>query len=104
MVEKNFSHEIAKGGIIAILGMSFGRLVIYLFNLLTARLGTTEYGVLSLGIVIITFLSLLSLLGLRMGVIRYVSYYLEQKDLSRAKGAFTSSLIIAFPVSIITSV
>mgnify|MGYP001578847148 FL=1 len=103
MIAEHLSKKIAKGAILVFLGMIFGRLIGYLYVMLVARLGSSQYGILSLGIAIVSFLSALATLGLDEGVLRYISYYKGKEDKARIKGAIVSSLRIVIPLSLFFS-
>jgi len=96
-----YPRKLAKGAIIVFLGMFFGRALTYLYVALVARLGSTEYGLLSLGFAFVSFLSIFSILGLRTGVIRYVSFYKGKNNQKKIKGTIYSSLKISLPVSLV---
>ena len=68
-----FSKRMAKGAVIVFFGMLLSKALAYLYVALLARLGSSEYGLLSLGISIVSFISIFSLLGLNTGIIRYIS-------------------------------
>ena len=83
---------IAQGAILLIIGSLVGKLFIYLFRLLAARIGSSEYGILSLGITIISFVGILALLGFDRGVLRFVSFYKGKEDNKMIKSYISSSL------------
>jgi len=99
-----YSNKIAKGAIIVFLSMLVGRLLTYLYIAIIARLGSENYGLLSLGFAIISFLSIIALMGLTTGVIRYVSYYKGKGNKEKIKGVILSSIKISLPLSIILSI
>ena len=94
------SKNIAKGGVIVFAGMLISRLLAYLYVALVARLGSSEYGLLSLAIVIVSFLSIIATFGFRTGIIRYIAYYKGKKDDKGIKGSIISSLKVSLPLSI----
>ena len=95
-----FSKRIAKGAIIVFLGMLLGRVLAYLYVALVARLGSSEYGLLSIAIVIVSFISIFVTLGLRTGIVRYISYFNGKKDNKRIKGTIFSSLKLSLPLTL----
>lgn len=96
-----FSKRIAKGAIIVFLGMLLSRALAYLYVTLVARLGSSEYGLLSLAMVTVSFISIFATLGLRIGIIRYTAYYRGKKDNKRIKGSIVSSLKLSLPLSLV---
>src|SRR3989344_2491007 len=96
-----FSKRMAKGAVIVFFGMLLSKALAYLYVALVARLGSSEYGLLSLGISIVSFISIFSLLGLNTGIIRYISYYNGKQDDRRIKGTILSSLRLSLPVSLV---
>ncbi|MFH1593034.1 MAG: flippase [Candidatus Woesearchaeota archaeon] len=102
-MSRAYLEKIAKSAVLVFLGTLFGRLFGYLYVALVARLGSVEYGLLSLGFAIVSFLIALSLFGLEGGIVRFVSFYRGKNDKQRIKGTITSSLKIVFPVSIALS-
>ncbi len=95
---------VVKGAGISFIGLAFSNIVFYLARLVLARaLTPSEYGLLFLALSVIYLLMSFVTLGLDGGVQRYASYYLARKDMKRTKGAITSSLKMALPVSIIAS-
>ena len=98
-----FSQQIAKGALIVFLGMIVGKALSYFYVILLSRLGSSTYGLLSIGFAIISFLIIISLLGLSTSVTRYVAYYIGKKDKKRIKSTITSSIKIVLPLSILIS-
>src|SRR3989344_5772248 len=96
-----YSKKIAKGAAIVFVGMLFSKVISYLYVALLARLGSSEYGLLSLAMAIISFASIFALFGLGIGIIRYVSYYKGKRDNRKIKGIIFSSLRISLPISLI---
>ena len=78
------------------------RLIRFFYRLITSRyLGPADYGLLSLGIMVLNVVALLSLIGLDMGTIRYVSFYNSKGDKSRIKGTLLSTLKISSLIGIV---
>ena len=99
-----YSKKIAKGALISFLGMVFGRGLTYLYVALIARLGSSKYGLLSLGFTIVLFLSSLAMIGLKSGIVRYISFYLGKNDNNRIKGTIVSSIKTTLPISVILTI
>lgn len=97
-------EKIVKGAFLVLFSMVFGKLFSYLYVILVAtKLGSHEYGLLSLGMAILSFASALSILGLDEGIIRFVPFYkgkneetlLKNTILTSLKTVLNSSLFIA---------
>ena len=101
MKNHEYFEKIAKGAIIFFLGLILARGLTYLYVALVARLGSSEYGLLSLGFTITLFLSSLALVGLKSGIVRYISFYIAKKNNSKIKGTILSAIKISLPISII---
>jgi len=91
---------IVKGAGFAFIGMFLGRIFSYFFNFIIARLGTEQYGLLSLGFAILVILTTFSILGLRSGVLRYIAYYQSKGDNQGIKGTIISSMSLACTFSV----
>ena len=96
-----FSKRIAKGAIIVFFGLLLSKTLAYLYVALLARLGSSEYGTLSLALAIISFISIFAILGLKTGIVRYVSYYKGKQDYQKLKGTIISSLRLSLPINIV---
>lgn len=93
---KNYALKILlKGAGFMYLGVILSKLLSYLYRIIIARIGTSEYGLLSLGIAVISMVIYIPLLGMDEGIIRYVSYYIGIKNEQRIKGIITSALKIS---------
>jgi len=96
--------QVARGAGIIFIGGIFAYLSNFIYRLIISRyLGPAEYGLISLGQMMLSFGILIALLGLNQGMIRYVSYYRAKKDLSKVKGYLLGSLKISLPISILIS-
>ena len=95
------SLQIVRGAIISFFGMIFGRGLTYLYVILLARLGSSEYGIISLGFAITLFLSTITMMGLKTVIVRYISFYQAKKDNKKIKGTILSSIKISLPISIV---
>lgn len=96
-----FSNKIAKGAIIVFFGMLISKVLAYLYVALLARLGSSNYGLISLSLAILSFVSTFAGLGLKTGITRYISYYKGKEDNKRIKGSILSSIQISLPLSLI---
>ncbi len=83
MEEKDVSADfarIAKGAGIVFLGMLASKVLTYAWRLVVARFGPEAYGLVSLGIALLTIATTLAMLGLANGVERFVAYYYGKKE------------------------
>src|SRR3989338_3355275 len=95
------AKKLAKGAGYAFIGYGLSKFLSYIYRVLIARISPTDYGNLSIVLAIFGIFSLFSLIGLNVGVTRYVAFYLAQNDLARAKGIAKISLIYAGIISLI---
>ena len=96
---------VARGAGIAFVGLVLGKLFAYLTRVFIARnMGPEAYGLISIGIAIISIVTIFSLIGLEQGLIRFIAFYRGKKDLRRVKGSIISSFKIALPISIFFSI
>ena len=94
--------NIAKGSLIILIGIFLSKFLTYIYRAIVARfLGSSDYGLLTLGLAIFGFIGILATLGLRSGVLRYVSFFRGKEDLRKVKGAITSSLRITLFLGIL---
>jgi len=100
-MEENHLKKIFSGALIILLGTVLSKILSYGYRVIVGRIGTEQYGLLSLGLAISGSLIVISTLGLNVGVQRYVSYYKGKLDNPRIKGVITSSLKILLPLSLV---
>ncbi len=81
------------GAFLVLSSIIFGKLFSYLFIVLVAvKLGSYEYGLLSIGMATLSFFSAFSLLGLDEGVLRFVPFYKGRNDQNLLKSTIITSL------------
>ena len=96
---------VARGAGVIFAGMFIGYFLAYLTRIVIARwLGPTDYGLLSLGIVVLGIATTLSLVGLTTGSMRHISFFKGKKDFRRIKGTIITALKISLPLSIVLSI
>mgnify|MGYP000330093392 CR=1 FL=1 len=92
-------RKIAKGAGVTFIGSLVGLVFGYLSRIIIARLlGAEDYGLISLGFAGMSIAATFSLIGLPVGVKRYVSYYKGMDDIGRIKGTILSAIKISFPL------
>ena len=96
---KNYEILLKAAGI-SMIGLVLSKLIAYLTTILIAKTGSNVLGILNLGFSIISFIAMISLLGLSNGILRYVSYYIGKKDKQRIKGTILSALKISSTIGI----
>ena len=94
-------NHIAKGTTILLIGVFISKILTFIYRLIIARLGTEEYGLLSLGITILGFSSVIAILGMNIGITRYVAYYNHKNKKEEILGMIRSALKITSITSII---
>lgn len=105
MSTSHYIEKIMHGAFLVFASMFFGKLFAYLFIIVIATsLGSHDYGVLSLGMAIFSFLNAFSLLGLDEGIIRFVSYFKGKNDLDSLKGTIYYSFKTILSTSIFFSI
>jgi O-antigen/teichoic acid export membrane protein len=92
--------QIIKGAGIVFFGMVLGKIIGFFYTMIVARIGTEQFGLLNLGLSVVSLVVIFSLLGFDSGILRYIPYYHGKGDKSRIKGALTSSFRICLPLSI----
>ena len=97
-----YHTKIAKGAGILFIGAIISKALTYVYRLIVARfLGSEPYGLLSIGLAVLSLATVLALLGLDSGTLRFISYYTGKKDEKRVKGTLTSAIKISLPLSIV---
>lgn len=107
-ISLNYANEvttIAKGAGIVLVGTVFFVGALYLFNIYIARvLGPGNYGLYSIGWAIFNILSIFALVGMDNGMVRFVSLYKGENNLSKVKGTILFGLFVVILISIIISI
>ena len=96
---KNYEVLLKAAGI-SMVGLVLSKLISYLIIIFVAKTGSNVLGILNLGLSIISFIAMTSLLGLNYGILRYVSYYIGKKDKRRIKGTIFSALKISSTIGL----
>ncbi len=95
---------ILKGAGIFILGTLISRILTYITRIFIARyFGSESYGLFNLGLAIVGFSIVFCLIGLPLGVQRYIAYYSARGENGIVKGILIFSLIVSGGISIIIS-
>ena len=97
--------NVAKGGFYIFLGMAISTITFSLYKILAARyLGPSDYGLLTLGIIILNIATIFGLAGIHHSIGKFVNHYFAEKDNSKIKGLLVSSFSITISLSIIVAV
>ncbi len=95
---------VAKGAGIAFLGLILGKFLDFSTRVFVARsMGPEIYGLIALGIAVISIIGRVTSFGFGMGVNRFISFYTGKKNLKKVKGAIFYSFRISLPVTLLFS-
>jgi len=101
MAEENKNlNLITKSAGIVLIGLIISKILGYAYRLITARLGTADYGLLSITLATASILTYISLLGTNEGITRYVSLNKKENE-EKVKSVINSALNITLPIGII---
>ncbi len=89
-----------KSAVFAFAGAIFARILGYLFKVMVARYDTQLYGLYSLGFSIIMFIIPFAMLGLGVGLNRYINHYQTKNEPDKANLAINTALKTAVPLSL----
>ncbi|MEK6936790.1 MAG: flippase [Nanoarchaeota archaeon] len=88
-----YMEKIVKGAFLVLFSMVFGKLFSYLYVVLVAiKLGSHDYGLLSLGLAVLSFSSALALMGLDEGILRFIPFYNGKNNQALVKNTLLISL------------
>lgn len=94
--------KVTKGAGIILGGNFAGKALLFFYTIFLAKvLGPEDLGLYFLGVTIIKSMTILSILGLDTGIVRYVSIYHGRNDPGRMKGTIIFSGIISMAPSIL---
>lgn len=100
-IEDYAIKNVAKGGFYIFLGMTISTITFFLYKILAARyLGPSDYGLMTLGIIILNIATIFGLAGIHHSIGKFVNHYFAQKDNSKIKGLLVSSFSITISLSI----
>ncbi|MBW2973153.1 flippase [Candidatus Woesearchaeota archaeon] len=95
---------VASGAGIIFFGSLFAYFANFIYQIIISRyLGPADYGLISLGQMVLNVGMILSLLGLNEGLVRYSAYYLGRKNVAKIKGVLLAVLKITIPASILVT-
>lgn len=95
---------IAKGAGIVFVGVTLSKLITYAYRIIVARIGTAEYGILSLALALFGIATVFAVAGLNVGVVRYFAFYRAKQDEARARGVLFSSLKVTALLGVLLAV
>ncbi len=99
---EKLSKDLARGAGIIFAGIFLMYVIKLFYRIVVSRyLGPEEYGLLSLGDMVMNFGYLIALIGLDVGLMKHLAYYRENNDIARMKGTFWLTLIISGILSVI---
>jgi O-antigen/teichoic acid export membrane protein len=95
--------RVAKGAGIVFVGAALWGGLIYLYHIYLARvLGPNSYGLYALGLAVFNILSIVSLMGMHYGLLRFVALYSGERDSCRIQGTILSALWLVTVVSVLS--
>jgi O-antigen/teichoic acid export membrane protein len=102
--QSNILKQVAGGAGIIFIGTFLFYVFRFAYQVVIARyLGPEDYGLISLGIMILNLSILIPLLGINEGIVHYIAYYRSIGNKIRLKSTFLTALKITLPLSIITT-
>lgn len=103
--DKANTTSLAKGAGIMLIGSMIAYALRYvIFIIATRGVGVDAYGIYSLGMSWITIASTIAVLGVDIGVVRYVSIFRGKNDVSRIKGTLFNSLGIVIIAGVVVGI
>ena len=94
--------KVAKGTAIAFLGMLIYMFLEFITRVIIARNATqSEYGIFSIGFVLLNFFVIISCLGLLAGTPRYIAYFRGKGDNNKVTGVISSSIQLSVIASLV---
>jgi O-antigen/teichoic acid export membrane protein len=99
--EERRLKTVTKGAGLVFAGMVISKVLTYFYRLVVAKYyGPDYYGLISIGLSVITLLAAAILLGLDSGVVRFAAFYAGKGDLKRARGAILTPFRVCVPIAI----
>ncbi len=96
---------VAKGAGLVFFGLAFSKVLTYFYRLIIARYyGPGDYGLISIGLSVITVLITILILGMDSGMVRFIPEYRTKNDDKRVKGTILKPIKISLPLSIVMAV
>ncbi|MFH1025704.1 MAG: flippase [Nitrospirota bacterium] len=87
---------LAKGTVISFSGEIVHIIITYAYGIIIARfMGLSDFGVFFLGITIFNLITLFSLCGIEDGLMRFIGFHVQNKEVGKAKGLIRFSLYSA---------
>ena len=98
-------NQMAKGAGILLIGSIFAKIINYFYRGYLARmLSVSEFGMLNLGIMIITFIIALATIGMESGLNRYVPFYSGLDNKNKVNGVIYFSAKSTLIVSVLMTI
>lgn len=96
---------IAEGGGLLLLASAFGNGLNYIFGIFLARtLGPDEFGLYALALTLFNILTLATVFGVDIGIVKFVSHHLVEGQLRRAKAILIAAASMAFSSGLIAAI
>jgi O-antigen/teichoic acid export membrane protein len=102
--EASPTKTIAKGAGILFGGMVISKIIFFVFRIFVARFfGPGDYGLFTLGVAIIGFACVFSVMGFPVAISRYISHNMARGKESMVKGTIASSLYVTLFTSVVVA-
>jgi O-antigen/teichoic acid export membrane protein len=102
-MDERIVKTVAKGGGIALFALLFSKAFAFVYRILLARfLEPADYGLLFLGIAVITSVRLLFIQGFPEGLNRFVAFFRGKKDPARVRGVIVDCFLVVGVLSVIS--
>ncbi|MBW2985801.1 flippase [Candidatus Woesearchaeota archaeon] len=97
--------QVVRGAGIIFVGTFLAYILNFVYRIvLTRYLGPSDYGLIALGQMVLSLGLIISLFGVKEGLMRYVAFYRGKADPSRIKGIFWAAVRIGFPIALVMTV
>lgn len=97
-------QQVAKGANIVFLGVVISKILGFIYRAIVARISVAEYGTISLGLAIVSFLITISLIGMDFGIMRYLPDYQEKKNRQKVLSTISTATLITAVTSILFAI
>lgn len=100
-MEEKSIKIIAKGAVVLLVGAILGKALSFAYRIILSRLGEQAYGEFALGLALFGILSVIAIMGLDTGTLKFVSVFNAEKNEGKIKGTILFSARTVFLASIL---
>jgi len=104
MSETDSLKKIVKGSSIVFIGIFISKFLAYVYRLLIARVGPEQYGLFSIALGLTGILVTISVLGLNLGLMRYIPFFKGKEDNEKILLTIRESLKLTAAISLFFSI